>query len=361
MEDDMFRANEEWLAKSYSYRQAFSDLMKCNPDSFSLIRAQYDVENSYLNNRFSYTAFLNGVKLRADLVKQILKREGLKANNLTLNYCIQKLYQQTNLYYDSLKKLTIPVPPFKYDFDDYRGDKDLSNLFTSKLLTTFKGQCSSMPRLYLLIAEQLGVKAWLSLAPQHSYIQFQGKDGGLRSFEPTNGYLVSPQWMISSGFINSKAIKNGSYLDTLSHRQLYSQLLADLLWNYIKNFPFDAFAETIKQRALEIDPTNLRVLMMDANHKKDIALRKIIAVGKPKPEDLPKYPEAYQAYLLSIAAYKKIDALGYQDMPPDAYQRWLQSIDQEKKKQTNIEMRAKMQREIQSLKRRSTLINKPRQ
>ena len=360
MEDDMFRANEEWLAKSYSYRMAFNDLTKCNPDSFSLTRAQYDVENSYLDNRFSYTQFLNGVKLRADLVRQILKREGLKANNLTINYCIQKLYQQTNLYYDSVKKRAISVPPFKYDFEDFRGDKDLTNLFTSKLLTTFKGQCSSMPRLYLMIAEQLGAKAWLSLAPLHSYIQFEGKDGALRSFETTNGYLVSPQWMINSGFINTKAIKNRSYLDTLSHRQLFSQLLVDLLWNYLRNFPYDDFAEAIKQKALQVDPGNMRALIIDANHKKQIALQKIIAAGRPMPNDLPKYPAAYQAYLQSMDAFRKVDELGYQNMPPDAYQRWLQSIEQEKQKQAIKEIRAKMQREIQSLKKRSTLINKLR-
>lgn len=357
----MFRANEEWLAKSYSYRTAFNDLMRCNPDSFSLTRAQYDVENSYLNNRFSYTQFLNGVKLRADLVRQVLKREGLKPNNLTINYCIQKLYQQTNLYYDSLSKRTIAVPPFRYDFEDFRGDKDLSNLFTTKLLTTYKGQCSSMPRLYLMIAEQLGAKAWLSLAPQHSYIQFQAKDGALRSFETTNGYLVSPQWMISSGFINTKAIKNRSYLDTLSHRQLYSQLLVDLLWNYLRAFPYDDFADAIKQKALQVDSANMRALIIDANHKKELALQKIIAVGRPNPKDLPKYPAAYQAYLQSIDALRKVDDLGYQNMPLDAYQRWLQSIEIEKKKQVNKEMRDKIKREIQSLKQRSTLANKPRQ
>ena len=61
------------------------------------------------------------------------------------------------------------------------------------------------------------------------------------------------------------------------------------------------------------------------------------------------------------AAYDKIDNMGYQDMPKEAYQKWLSSLDKEKKKQENQELKEKMQREIQSLKRvKYTFINKPK-
>jgi hypothetical protein len=49
------------------------------------------------------------------------------------------------------------------------------------------------------------------------------------------------------------------------------------------------------------------------------------------------------------ASYQKIDNLGYQDMPKEAYQRWLQSIEAERKKQSSREMQEKLQREIQHL------------
>jgi len=72
--------------------------------------------------------------------------------------------------------------------------------------------------------------------------------------------------------------------------------------------------------------------------------------GKPKEADLPKYPQAYQAYLAMQAAYVGIDNLGYQEMPKEAYQKWLQSIEKEKRSQKNRELQAKMAKEIQRLK-----------
>jgi hypothetical protein len=121
-----------------------------------------------------------------------LKRENLNTkNNTALNYGIMKLYQQNNNYYDKKTKQSYSVKPFRYDFEDFRGEKDYTKMFTIKMLSTGKGQCHSMPLNYLMIAEQLGAKAYLSLAPQHSFIQFADNNNNMMSFETTNGNLVS--------------------------------------------------------------------------------------------------------------------------------------------------------------------------
>jgi hypothetical protein len=58
-------------------------------------------------------------------------------------------------------------------------------------------------------------------------------------------------------------------------------------------------------------------------------------------------------------AYMKVDDQGYQEMPSEAYQKWLKSIDQEKSRQANQVIKDRMKREIEMLKRtHSTLINK---
>jgi hypothetical protein len=362
MEDDFYRKHIEWLANTKAYRNAFNDLLHLNPDSFSLTRAEFDVENAYLDDKLSYDKFLDGVKLRASHVKQILKREKLSTkNSLALNYGIQELFQHSNSYYDNKTKKLVTIRQLKYEFEDYKGEKDLANVFTAKLMATGKGQCLSMPRLYLMIAEQLGAKAWLSLAPQHSYVQFMDSKGRLMNFETTNGNLASGTWLAQSGYINAKAVKNKMYLDTLSQKQLYAQCLADLLYGYLNKLGYDEFAEEIKNKIFQIDPNNMRALIIDANIKRETAFQKIKAAGKPKPEDLDKYPEAFKAYGDMKAALDKVDDMGYQDMPPEAYQRWLQSMEQEKKKQTNKALNDRMQRQIQLLKEtRSTLITKPK-
>jgi hypothetical protein len=350
-----YRERIERLAKTKSYHQSFNALQQLNPDSFSLSKAIFLVENAYLDNQLQYDKFMQGIAAYADFVKQILKREGLSPkDNLALNYGIQKLFSQQNLYTDPKTKQTYLVPPLKYDFDDFRGEKDYTKMFVSKVMSTGKGQCHSLPEMYLLIAEQLGAKAQLSLAPQHSFIQFPDKDGRMMNFETTNGKLVSNTWLTQSGYITSMALQNKTYLNALSQKQLYAQKLGDLLLGYLAKMPYDEFAEQIRQKILQINPGNITALIVDANIKTQIAKQKVNAAGKPSEADLPKYPEAYKAYQDMQAAYDNLEASGYQDMPKEAYQKWLQSIEQEKKKQANKALQEKMQREILQLKNLKT-------
>ncbi|MCB6232350.1 hypothetical protein LIS90_13950, partial [Flavobacterium psychrophilum] len=48
-----------------------------------------------------------------------------------------------------------------------------------------------------------------------------------------------------------------------------------------------------------------------------------------------QYPETVQWLKATNEQYNKIDDLGYQDMPKDAYQKWLGSLKGEKSKQDN--------------------------
>lgn len=357
MEAEFYRKAREKDAATMPYQRAFKDLSRLDPDHFSIIRAQYDIENAYLDGALPYDLFVRAVRSRAILVKQILRRVGIKPNNnLALNYGIQQLYQHPNLFYDSIHKTTVTIAPFSYQFDDYTGEKNYENIFTEKLMRTGKGQCLSMPRLYLMIAEQLGAEAWLSLAPQHSFIQFKDGKGRLMNFETTNGNIVSGSWLAASGYINGKAVRNNIYLDTLSQRQLYARCLADLLLSYLHKFGYDDFSSNVTHRILQIDPQNMTALIVEANLKREIAWREILAVGRPKEVDLPQFPSAYKAYLDMQTAMDKVDNLGYQEMPSEAYQAWLQSIEEEKKKQAARDLKIRVEKQVRLMK--SSLQNK---
>jgi hypothetical protein len=357
-ETAMSREEIAWLNQTKNYRAALAELYKMNPDSFSLIRAVFIVENAFMENTQSFASFCQALKLRADLVRQIVKRAGLNTkNDLALNYGIQQMFMRPNLYTNPKSGRSIQVPPFRYDFDDIMGEKDYTKLFVSKLLAQGTGQCHSMPLLYLMLAEQLGAKAWLSLSPQHSYVQFSDNSGTMFNFETTNGNLVSNTWMMESGFVTTEALKHNIYLDTLSHRQLYAQVLSDLLLGYMEKFSFDKLAEAMKERVLQINPENMIALIVDANIKTQIFLSKVNAVGRPKESDLPKYPDVYRAFQEMNASYTRIDNLGYQDMPKQAYQDWLQSIEAEKMKEGNKAIKDRMKQEIQHLKGTKLSIN----
>ncbi|HLZ17139.1 MAG TPA: hypothetical protein VKQ08_08865, partial [Cyclobacteriaceae bacterium] len=193
--DEMNRRVLEKEVAIRPYREAFARLASMDPNHFSLSQAVYEVENAYLDKKLSREGFNQALRFRVDQVRQILKAQGLSSkNNLSVNYAIQQLYEHPNIYFDAKTQLNHTIPPFKYDLEDYMGEKDYTNLFASKLLGQGSGQCHSLPLVYLMLAEELRAKAWLSLAPSHSFIQFMDNRGRLLDFETTNGNIVSGSW-----------------------------------------------------------------------------------------------------------------------------------------------------------------------
>lgn len=354
------KSEMEWISRTSAYRSAFEKLMRMNPDNYSLTDVVYTVENAYFDNKILVQRHKEELKRKADIVRQVLKREGLDIkDNMVLNYGIQKLFQKPVSYYDKKLKQTVSVKPFSYDFKDYRGDTNYYNMFVSKMMAKNSGQCHSMPLMYLMIAEELNAQAWLSLAPQHSFVQFLDRNDNLLNFETTNGNLVSSNWLLQSGFINANALKEKTYMDTLSKRELFAQCMSDLLLGYMHKFGYDSFAEKIHRTITSINPQNLTVALIDANLKTQNALSAIKHAGMPKESDLPNFPNAYQAYLTMHQSYEQVDVLGYQDMPDEAYRAWLKTIENEKKKQENKELKQRLQQEIQMQRKpKSTVVDR---
>lgn len=351
-QDEIEAERAAYIAKRKPFQNSLNELLKMNPDSFSVTKAIYLTESAWYDKAPTYQQFENAIKQRAEVVKQILKQQGINPNsNIAKNYGIQKLYTQDNKFINPKTKQTYTAPKIGYDFNDFSGDKNWSNMFVTKLLGTGKGQCHSMPLLYLAIAEQLGAKAYLSLSPEHSFIQYFNENGYRYNFETTNGNLVNQTWLMQSNYINATALKNKTYLDTLSNRQLYAQLLSDLLQNYTEKVGYDEFSEQLTKQILALNPKNLVAIMTQANYNTFITRDELKAVGNPSVKEIPNYPNANQAYQNMLQSYQLIEEQGFQDMPKDTYQQWLKSIETEKKKQENQEIQKRMKAEIEMLKK----------
>jgi hypothetical protein len=242
------------------------------------------------------------------------------------------------------------------------GDKDWRNMFVSKLLKTRTGQCHSLPLFFLCVAEQLHGKAYLSLSPNHSFIQYFDSTGHRYHFECTDGNLVTQAWMMQSTYVNATALKNGTYLDTLSSSQLYAQCLADLMQGYIMKVGYDPYSDAMAKRILVVDSANIAALMTQSNYRTFIFRDELRQAGNPSINDLPKYPRLFAAYQSMQAAQQKVNQTGFQEMPPEAYQRWLQSVEQEKQQQQNRLERERLKREIEKLKKVKVIFkNSPKQ
>ena len=113
---------------------------------------------------------------------------------------------------------------------------------------------------------------------------------------------------------------------------------------YIHKFGYDEFVENVIQKALNLYPNNINANMVLSNFNTvrfEYAMKKL-GINPTKKEELQRirqYPETVQWLNATNEQYQKIDDLGFQQMPSDAYESWLGSLKQAKSKQQNEEFR----------------------
>lgn len=319
------------------YRNVYDKMLSLNIENYSVKDLNFEIENAFLENRQDKLEFDQIIKNSGDYI--IAKMKELKydtQSNVAKNYMLFQFFSE-NL---NLKANGLKHTPFKYDFVDYMGQKDWSKMFVSKLLKTKTGQCHSMPLLYLILAEQIQAEASLSFSPSHSFIKFKDQNGKWYNIELTNGMFTASSFMINSGYIKAEAIQNHIYLQNLSKQELLSEFYVDLANGYVHKFGYDNFVEKIADKALELYPKNVNAQMIKANY---CAIRfefvaKQLGINPNNNKQLQTIknnPNAIALLQQANTEGKKVEQLGFTAMPPEAYESWLGSLKQEKRKQEN--------------------------
>lgn len=318
------------------YHDAFKKII-VSDSLFSVKDNNFLVENAFYENTLDQSEFDKIISNSGQFLISVMKEKNYDLDsNLAKNYMLFQFFSETLQLKNSKEKHL----PFKYDFDDYMGINDYSKMFVSKLIHTGSGQCHSMPLLYLILAEEIGAEAYLSLSPSHSYIRFPDDNGKWYNIELTNGMFSTTSYILQSGYIKSEALQNKIYMENLSKKELLARHLTDLASGYIYKFGYDEFAQTIINKALELYPNSINARMVNANIA-TARLRHVLRQLGINPADSNQrdnilyYPEAVELLRDMHRQYGVIDNLGYEHMPPEAYQKWLQDMTNEKQKQEN--------------------------
>lgn len=297
--------------------------------------AVFSVENAYFDGKLEYPKYTKAIQDIISKAKVKAKQDGFNWNNpLTRNVMLFRVMSDTLKIKQPSSETTFTSYPMRYDFDDFMGKKEWSKMFVSKLLSTKTGQCHSMPLLYLIMCEATNTEAHLAYSPMHSYIKFKDTAGNWHNLELTNGHIVSDAYIIGSGFISAEALKNKIYMQAQTKKQLIQGCLTDLVMGYVEKYGYDSFTEQNINKILDKDPNFLYAQQIKSNYKTvqfDYVTKQL---GRPPIETIKtNYPYAYKLFEERNLIYKHIDDLGYRDMPADAYQNWLKSMDKEYKKQ----------------------------
>lgn len=294
-------------------------------------KAVFLVENSYFENKYSFQAFCESIDFYASLCERIIETRDLEYTETDKS--------QVAVYASvfAVMKDTIPIQkpdgnivnslPFGYDFDDIFGNEDWMNMFVTKLIATKKGNCHSLPYLYKILVEELGEKAYLAYAPNHTYIKQHCKAFGWYNTELTSGIFPIDSWLMASGFIHLSAIQNGVFMDTLSTRQSIGACLLDLAQGYEARFGIDdgKFILSSCETVLKQHPNNINALLLQAETKMELW----------KNENNQTKEQKQIEFLEIQKLYAKIHNLGYRTMPKEMYLDWLVSLKEEKLKYQN--------------------------
>ena len=338
----------EYQKNAQPYIQAYKELtnMFANDTSISLKRAVYLVENASLTQKITYQTYLQAIQTKVQHIRYILKKEKLDVNNSdAVHYAIQKLFSDT-LYIPLNTNSRKKINPLCYDFKDPFEKKDHTKLLVIKLLLTCKGQCRSLPLLYMILAEEFKIKTYVAYSPEHSFIKFQTTRGTWYNFETTNGRLTTDAFVLGSGFIKAEALKSGIFNQPYTKQQTVANLFVDLANYYQYQFGYDNFQQSCIDQIMKYNPTYIYGKIIQSNYQTALTDLALANECYPNVKDIPSYPHLAKQFEVRNALYDALDNLGFTSMPQEAYQAWLNSLKQNEQKQQSEELQLKFNSQL---------------
>lgn len=202
--------------------------------------------------------------------------------------------------------------PFQYDLKDPYGQK-LSAKLLSSYLTTRKGNCFSMPILFLVLGERLGLDLSLSTAPLHVFIKYtDDQTNKTYNLETTSGAGFTREiWYQKKSPMREDAIRNGVYLKHLTRKETLAVMASFVVEHLITIRKYEQ-AVAVSNVILEVYPAFGYILA-----KKGTAyyyqLKTEFISKFPNTSDIPasKRDRANKLNRQNKAAFVQAEALGW--------------------------------------------------
>ncbi len=313
-------------AQQKYYIEAFSEIVSILSDGTKKFKeAVFLTEKAYYNGEFDKGHFDSNINLYSAISKNLAITGNIQyAEKDKDNALIQcgTFFFMTDTVHISVGNDIVESIPFSYNYEDFAGQKDWSNMFVSTLMETNKGNCHSLPYLYKIIMDELGYKCHLALAPNHIYIKANNKKVGWYNIELTCGDFPTDAWYAASGYIHTDAIRNGIYMKALTDKEAVAMTLVDLAQGYQVKFGIEDGSFILKccDTALEHFPKYINAMLLKAE-----ILTELYREAESEQKD--------KLFAQMTELYTNIHKLGYRKMPQQMYANWLNSLNVEDRNQ----------------------------
>ncbi len=202
--------------------------------------------------------------------------------------------------------------PFQYNLDDPYGQR-ISTKLLPNYMKSRKGNCISMPILFLVLGEKLRLDLSLSTAPLHVFIKYtDDQTGKTYNLETTSGAgFTRDSWYHKKSPMMDAAIRNGVYLKNLSRKETLAVIAGLFVEHLIDTKKYEQ-AIAVSDVILEAYPAYGYLLA-----KKGTAyfhlLKSEIIDQYPDPKNIPasKQKFANELYRQNQTAFAQAEALGW--------------------------------------------------
>ena len=223
---------------------------------------------------------------------------------------------------------------YQYDFDDPRGTK-ISNKLLTGYLASKKGNCVSMPLLFIVLGQRLGIDVTASTAPEDVFVKYTDTATGVTyNLEATSGANPTRDvWYQQQMPMTAEAIANGIYLQKLTTRETAAVMALVLAENFAaKQEPEKVIA--IADAVLPHYPKNIALILQKGSAHARL-IKKHFVSRYPTPNDIPAAEKPYFRYLSEQNQlwFAKAESLGWREPTQAQEFRYMQNVDRAKSNQ----------------------------
>jgi regulator of sirC expression with transglutaminase-like and TPR domain len=201
--------------------------------------------------------------------------------------------------------------PFAYDMSDPLGQKPADQLLSTYFRTRL-GNCVSMPILFLILGERLGLDVTLSTAPLHVFVKFTDDAGTTWNLEATSGAgFTRDLWYRRNLPMTDEAIANGVYMKRLSRREALA-VMATTVLDHLLSVRHYGEAIAVANLILEAYPADAYALAKKGTAYRGL-LKERIVDPYPRIRDIPPrlIPVARDLYRANQDAFAQAEAMGW--------------------------------------------------
>ena len=203
---------------------------------------------------------------------------------------------------------------FSYDHDDPYG-LDVRNKLLSDYIRDRRGNCITMPFLFIILGQRLGLDVTPAMAPLHVFVKFTDDQGMTYNLETTSGAGPARNQHYRDLLpITDTAVSNGVFLTPLDAEQSVAVIAAIVVEELIAQERYhDAMA--VADILIEHYPMFAYIMVKKATASYHL-LRTEFHEKYPTAQDVPEDQRPYLAYLQRVNQdmFERAESLGWRPL-----------------------------------------------